>query len=87
MTTHLTPAEREAVGYRIEGKPFHEIAKLRRCAIATVLCLSSNACRKLAIRKSTNPATLRRALARFDSKSMELEPIENGALSRNPADY
>lgn len=85
MTAHLTPAEREVIDYRIKGKSFREIAQLRRCAIATVLCLSSNACRKLSIRKSTNPATLYKALARFDSRSVK--PVENGALSRNPADY
>lgn len=62
----LAPSEREVVNLRIEGKTFRQIAAARKCAVSTVLCISSTACRKLRIRKSINPATLAAALSSFD---------------------
>ena len=82
----LAPAEREVINFRIAGKTFRQIAEIRGCALPTVLCLSSTACRKLGIRKSTNPATLAAALAVFDARSQQpLAPAD--ALSLNPNDY
>jgi DNA-binding NarL/FixJ family response regulator len=88
MKTHrtLTPAEREVIGMRIMGKTFWQIAEARGTALSTALNISSIACHKLRIRKSTNPNTLSKALAIFDAQALPPSslPVE---VSTNPNDY
>lgn len=84
----LTPAEREVIGMRIVGKTFWQIAEARGTALSTALNISSVACRKLRIRKSTNPNTLSKALAAFDAQALSLPPSPIPAeVSTNPNDY
>lgn len=63
----LTRAEREVLTLRIAGKPFWQIAQIRGTALSTGLNISSHACHKIHVRKSTAPSTLAKALALFDA--------------------
>jgi len=84
----LAPSEREVVSLRIAGKTFRQVAEMRGCALSTALCISSTACRKLKIRKSTNPATLAAALAAFDAQMVQPQAFSSAATpSLNPDDY
>lgn len=77
----LTTSEREVLELRMSEKTFREIAEIRGCALSTVLCLSSNACRKIGIRKSTNPSTLAKALSAFDAGAVQpVNPMNDPAF-------
>lgn len=77
----LSRSEREVLEMRIAGKLFWQIAQIRKCALSTVLCLSSTGCRKIGIRRSTVPSTLTKALAAFDAGiAAPINPMDDPAF-------
>jgi len=82
----LSKAEREVLTLRSEGKPFKEIARIRGCALSTVLNISSQGCRKLGLKRSTNTGRLLELLNPTELGT-HAAPQTVNTPSTNPNDY
>lgn len=82
----LSKSELEVMELRAAGKPFREIAEIRKCALSTAVNLSSRACLKLGLTGTTDTAQIVEALARIGTQP---KPPTNAIPhnSKNPYDY